>query len=157
MNIKIERAKIEDLKDVLDLDLKLFEKEYYDYDPTLKLDWTFGSEGTQYFTKRITQADGCVFIAKVNGKIVGYLSGGLTQREDYRNLPVCAELESMYILDDYRSNGIGSKLYAEFLAWCKSKNVSKIVVEASAGNKLGIDFYKKNGFNEYSLILESDI
>jgi ribosomal protein S18 acetylase RimI-like enzyme len=157
MNIKIERAKIEDLKDVQSLNLKLFEKEYRDYDKLLKLDWTFGSEGTQYYVDRITKPDGCVFVAKDNDKIVGYLAGGLTQRESYRNLPISAELENTYILEDYRSNGIGSKLYAEFLHWCKDKNVRKVVVEVSAQNELGLNFYRKNDFKDYSVILEADI
>ncbi len=157
MDIKIEAAKIENLKDIQGLNSKLFAKEYKDYDQLLKLDWPFGSEGTQYFTDRISKPDGCVFVAKVDNKTVGYLAGGLTQRETYRNLPICAELENTFILDDYRSKGIGSRLYAEFLGWCKTKNVHKIVVEVSAQNELGLNFYRKNSFKDFSMILEADL
>lgn len=157
MNVTIKTATMDDLQKIQELNLKLFEKEHEEYDSLLNLDWTFGKIGTKYYKDRISKDDGCVFVAIVNNKIVGYLCGGLIKAKTYRNLPIVAELENTFVLDKLRSQGIGKKLYNQFLEWCKMKNVGKLRVEASTQNKLAIKFYKKNNFKEYSLVLEADL
>jgi len=157
MDVDIKTATIADLQKVQELNFKLFEKEQKEFDSLLNLDWTFGKVGTKYYQDRISKDDGCVFVAIVNNEIVGYLCGGLTKAENYRVLPIVAELENTFVLDDYRSKGIGKQLYNKFLDWCKTKNVGKIRVEASAQNELAIKFYRNNNFKDYSLILELDL
>lgn len=157
MEINIKTATITDLKKVQELSLKLFEKEYKEYDPLLDLDWTFGKIGTKFFKDRITKDDGCVLIAIVENKVVGYLCGGIKKAESYRKLPIIAELENTFVLEDFRSKGIGRKLYSAFVRWCKNKGVGKIKIEASAQNELAIKFYRNNNFKDYTLVLETDI
>ena len=157
MDVLIKTATITDLQKIQELNFKLFKKENKEYDSSLNLNWTFGEFGTKYFQDKISKNNSCVFIAIIKNKIIGYLCGGLTKAETYRILPVVAELENMFILDEFRSNGIGTKLYNEFLKWCKTKKVDKIRVNASAQNELAINFYKNNNFKEYALILEMDL
>jgi ribosomal protein S18 acetylase RimI-like enzyme len=153
--MEIRLARISDLKFIQDLNLKLFEKEQKEYDKLLNLNWTLGSEGEKYYSKKIKS--GNIWIALDDNKIIGYLCGDLVKAESYRNLPLAAELESMFILDEYRSKGIGKMLYDKFLKWCEVNNVKKVRVQASAQNNLAIKFYKKLGFTDYTLILESDL
>ncbi len=157
MNVTIKTATIDDLQKVQELNLRLFEKEHKEFDSLLNLDWTFGKTGTKYYQDRISKDDGCVFVAIVDEKIVGYLCGGLTKAEDYRILPIVAELENTFVLEEFRSKGIGKKLYNKFIEWCKTKNVGKIRVEASAQNELAIKFYRNNNFKDYTLVLENDL
>ncbi|MCA9459949.1 MAG: GNAT family N-acetyltransferase [Nanoarchaeota archaeon] len=157
MDVEIRKATLNDLKKVQELNLLLFEKEHEDYDSLLNLNWTFGEEGTKYFTDKIVQNDACVFVSEVDNRIIGYLCGDIRKEVSYRHLPFVAELDNMMVIDEFRSSGIGSKLYEKFIQWCKSKNIGKIRVNVSAENKQGINFYKKNGFKEYSLILETDL
>lgn len=152
--MEIKEAKIEDLKDIQKLNLLLFEKEYEEYDKFLNCDWTFGKEGEKYFKDKILKEDDCAFIAIEDNKVVGYLAGGLTKGEDYRNLPKVAELDNTFVLKEYRNSGVGTKLYDEFIKWCKSKKVKIIKVQATAQNNKAINFYRKNGFEDYTLILE---
>ena len=146
MDATIKTATMDDLQTVQELNLKLFEKEHKEFDSLLNLDWTFGKTGTKYYQDRISKDDGCVFVAIVDNQIVGYLCGGLTKAEDYRILPIVAELENTFVLDEFRSKGIGKQLYNKFIDWCKTKNVGKIRVEASAQNELAIKFYRNNNF-----------
>lgn len=157
MNIKTRLATLEDLLEIQKLNSMLFEKEHKEFDSLLDLNWTFSEAGTKYYQDRITKDDGCVLVAVVDDKIVAYLCGGLTKGEEYRILPVTAELENTFVLDDFRSKGIGKQLYNDFINWCKTKNVKKVRVEASALNELAIKFYRNNNFKDYSLVLESDI
>jgi len=157
MEVVIREATITDLQDIQKLNLKLFEKEHKEYDPLLDLNWTFGQIGTKYFQDRIKKDDGFVVVAIVKNRTVGYLCGGITKAEDYRILPVVAELENTYVLSDVRSQGIGKQLYGRFIEWCKRKKVGKIRVEATAQNELAIKFYDNNGFKDYTLVLEADL
>ncbi|MDD4122680.1 MAG: GNAT family N-acetyltransferase [Candidatus Pacebacteria bacterium] len=56
----------------------------------------------------------CTLIAVVKNNVVGLLSGGITKGEVYRNLPKTAEAGIIFVLEEYRSQGIGQKLFDEF-------------------------------------------
>lgn len=157
MDIKIKKAEIENLKDIQKLNLMLFEKEKEEFDPTLNCNWTFSKEGIEYFEEKITKNDSCAFVAVLEGKVIGYLVGGLTESESHRNNVSMAELENMFVLEEFRSKSIGKDLYFKFLEWCNLKSVKRIMVVASAQNKKAIEFYRKQGFNDYDLTLEMNI
>lgn len=157
MEIQIKKACLDDLEKIQELNLKLFKKEYKEYDSLLDLNWTFWEAGSKYYKDKITKNNNCVLIAIFENEIVWYLCAWLTKDESYRKLPVVAELENIFVLKEFRSKGIWKKLYNKFLEWCKRKNVWKIRVEASIQNKLAIKFYRENNFKDYTLILEADL
>ena len=157
MDELIRSATLDDLEDIQSLNLKLFEKEHKEYDPLLDLCWTFWKEGTMYYKNRILEDDGCVVVALLDNKVVGYICGGITKAESYRNLPIVAELENTFVLETFRSQGIGSRLFEKFIERCRNKNVGKIRVIASAQNEGAIKFYRANKFNDYALTLEMDM
>ena len=157
--MKIRKATIKDLKDLQILNLELFRKEHKEYDSLLDLDWPLGRKGTKYFQDKISKNSNCVLVAIANNKIVGYMCGGLMEAGTYGRSPsvITAELENTFVLEEFRSNGIGKELYNKFIEWCKSKNVSKVMVYADSHNDLAIKFYKNNSFKDYSLLLEADL
>ena len=157
MEIEIRKATIEDLEIILDLNLKLFEKEYQEFDKTFDCEWTKSEEGRKYFSNRILKDSGCALIASVDGRVVGYLVGGFVKPESYRLVSKMVELEDMYVLEEFRSKGVGAKLCEQFLAWADEKGVKRLRVTASAQNKRAIEFYRKNGFEDYDITLEKGI
>jgi ribosomal protein S18 acetylase RimI-like enzyme len=153
--IEIRKATITDLEGVQRLNKLLFEKELREYKKPLNCKWNFGKEGIKYFKKQIPK--GNVFVAVDKNNVVGYVSCISYEGEKWRTIKKIGELDSMLILEEYRSQGIGKQLFQEFFKWCKSHNVDRIKVIAAAENKRAIEFYRKNGFKDYDLILESDI
>jgi len=154
--IKIRYATIADLPVIQKLNSMLFEKEYKEYDKSLDLEWPFGKTGEAYFKSRILGKNSCVLVAE-QGEIIGYLSGGIVNGENYRKIKKFAEIEHTFILKDYQRKGIGTKMSQTFIDWCKKKKVEIIKVSATAQNKEAIDFYKKNGFKEYVVLLEKNM
>ena len=73
MNIEIKRADISNLKEIQDLNNQLFELEYNNFDPSLKVGWPFEKEGTAYFADMLNNE--IVYIALAEDKIIGYLAG----------------------------------------------------------------------------------
>lgn len=75
MNIEIKRADITYLRDIQNLNNKLFELEYNNFDPALKVGWTFEQEGTKYITSMLNNQ--IVYIALDKNIVVGYLAGSI--------------------------------------------------------------------------------
>ena len=154
MNIEIKRADISNIKDIQDLNHQLFELEFNNFDSSLKVGWTYEKEGTDYFTEMLNNE--VVYIALIENKIVGYLAGSVNIQNSYVTKSL-AEVDNMFILEDYRKYGIGSKLMNEFKKYCIQNNIEELKVTASAKNSNAINFYKKNGFNEFEITLKQEI
>ena len=154
--IDIRKATAKDLNDILRLNQELFKKEYREYDKSLDMRWTSSQRGRSYFKNRISQKDGFVSVAVIDGKIIGYLCGGFREHS-YRKKAKYAELENMIVEKKMRGKEIGEKLAQEFLKWCKENKANYISVTAAAGNKAGIDFYRRLGFKDYNLTLEKKL
>ncbi|UCD03480.1 MAG: GNAT family N-acetyltransferase [Candidatus Woesearchaeota archaeon] len=157
MEVKIRKATIEDLKVIQNLNLKLFEKEYEEYDKTLDTKWPFSKTGTDYFKKKITEENSFAIVAVVDNNIIGYIVGGITEPDSYRTIKQFAEIENMLVLEEYRSMKIGAKLVEESFKWFRDKGIKRVKLSAFAHNKGAINFYRKNGFEDYYLTLERDI
>ena len=155
--MEVRKATIKDLKEIQALCQKLFEKEHEEYDKLLDLDWTFGEKGEKYFKDSMTKSNSCVFVAVEADSIIGYLAGEIVKGEEYRKLPKMAEVGSLFVLDEYRSKGVGKELYDEFVKWAKGNDVKRVKVEASPGNEKGINYYEKMGFEGITLVLEGAI
>lgn len=154
MNIEIKRADISNLKEIQNLNNQLFELEYNNFDPSLKVGWPFEKEGTAYFTDMLNNE--IVYIALAEDKIIGYLAGSINIQHSYVTKSL-AEVDNMFILEDYRKYGIGSKLMNEFKKYCIQNSIEELKVTASAKNSNAIKFYKKNGFNEFEITLKQDL
>lgn len=155
MEIKIQLATIKNLRDIQNLNHQLCIKENKEFDATINKDYPLEQSGEKYFKERIK--NGCALVAITDGKVGGYLVGAIIEHEDYRNISKLAEAENMFVLEEYRSSGIGKKLFNEFIKWCKSKGAKRIRAVASVQNTKAIEFYKREGFKEYNLTLEKEI
>lgn len=157
MEPEIRIATIEDLKEIQRLSLLQFENELKNFDSTLNREWSFSKDGEEYYKKSIIDDNRCIFVAIYDKKIIGYLEGGISQGGSNRIFSKLAELEYMFVIKEYRSSGVGTKLYQVFVNWCGEKRVKRLRTEASSKNTDAINFYRKNGFVDYDLILERDI
>ena len=150
----IRKATINDLNSIQELNNSLFDLELNNFDDTLKQGWPFEKEGQDYFEDMIKNE--IVFVAEVEEKIVGYLAGSICEQISYIT-ETFAELDNMCINEEYRRFGIGTLLINEFKKYCKEKNIQNIKVTASAKNSRAIQFYIKNGFEDYNITLKYKI
>lgn len=148
--IVLEKATSKDLEYIQKLNRKLFVREFEKYNKLLNIKWTFGEKGTKYFNELIQ--NNFVYVAKINNNIIGYLAGSI------HNVNECftkkfAEIENMYIENQYRRLKIGSKLIIKFKDWCKENKIEYIKVSAWSQNIEAINFYKNNDFIDYEKTL----
>lgn len=74
----------------------------------------------------------------IDKKIVGYLCATILYEE-------CSLLK-IIVDNNYRRNGIGSKLMSELHQICNDKQVKSIFLEVRCNNETAINFYEKLGF-----------
>lgn len=148
MEIEIKKTDITYLKDIQDLNNQLFELEYNNFDSSLRTGWTFEKEGKDYFSDMLNNE--IVYIALSKNKVVGYLAGSINVQKSYITKSL-AEIDNMFILEEYRQYGIGTKLIDKFKEYCLNNQIEELKVATSAKNKNAINFYMKNGFNEYEI------
>jgi len=158
MKVKIRKAKPEDMKVMQNFMYLLMKEEYEDFDTTNKITWAKSKKCADYFKMRTSWREGnYAIIAEVDGKPVGYLSGAVFKGPEYRTLTKMAQLGDMYVIEGYRNMRIGTKLIREFKKWAKQRGAKRIRVEAFANNEHALRFYRRHGFEDYTLILESKI
>lgn len=154
MDLQIKKADITNLRDIQDLNNQLFELEYNNFDSALKVGWTFEKDGEKYFNNMLNNE--IVYIALDKDKVVGYLAGSINIQGSYITKSL-AEVDNMFVLEEYRKYGIGTKLINAFKEYCSKNSIEEIKVTASAKNKNAISFYMKNGFNEFEITLKQRI
>lgn len=69
--------------------------------------------------------DSCLFVALIEGKIVGYASGGPERTKKYG---IDTELYAIYLLKEIQGRGIGKKLIQEVARFLKEKDHSSMLV-----------------------------
>jgi GNAT superfamily N-acetyltransferase len=93
---------------------------------------------------------GCILVAEVNGRVVGMCSGHMTlsTAEGGRALVI----EDMVVREEYRGQGIGSRLMKEIARWGQKKDASRLQLLADRNNSSALEFYKKTGWRVTGLI-----
>ena len=86
-----------------------------------------------------------VYVAEVDGKIVGLVVGRIGSGYEHFNKPGFSDLEAMYIHPDYQGYGIGSKFKNIFMEWAKSKGAIKFVLGVLKDNVNARKIYEKWG------------
>lgn len=154
MEFTIKKATIDDLNTIQELNNKLFELEYNNFDPSLKIGWPYEIAGEEYFKDLIENQ--IIYLAIMNKEIVGYLAGSIHVENSYNTTSI-AELDNMFILEEYRKYGIGTKLFNEFKDYCKKNKIDELKVTASSKNINAIKFYEKNGFENFETTLKMSL
>lgn len=69
----------------------------------------------------------------------------------------CGYLADMYVLPDYRRQGIGSRLFDSAHKWFRENGVGKVELNVLAQNSVGRNFWKSKGFEDRRLVLLKSI
>ncbi|MCK9439377.1 GNAT family N-acetyltransferase [Patescibacteria group bacterium] len=148
--MNIARAKIKDLKDVVELSYKsaMYHKKltpYYDTSKDVK------EVLTKSLKKNIYSSNSCIFIAEENNKIIGYLLAFKVNRLEMFKVKKAGLIADVFIKEDYRRKGIGDKLIKECFDWFRGDKISFAEINVEVSNKQAINFWNKKGFKDVSI------
>lgn len=122
------------------------------YDSNIKETFRVNNFYTGIFDKKNK-----VLICALNSdEIVGYIYGFLKESADellYENVGL---IDALYVIDDYRRQGVATNLINEFYNWCDLNNIKIVEIGTLVENKCAFNLYKKLGFEVISYRMRRD-
>ncbi len=153
--MSIRKASTIDLSAIQALNLNLFRFEQQ-FTDSYSLNWTLSGAGTQYFIKRIHGKTGIVYVAETDGVLTGYVCG-YTYIYKARKKPHMAEIENVYVEEQYRKQGIGTALINAFIGEAKLRGAKTVKLSALIKNTSAQSFYQKHGFDKHEFVFEKEL
>jgi GNAT superfamily N-acetyltransferase len=133
------------------LNAGLFAEDSARHDPGVDQGWP-AREGARYFAELLGSDRAAGWLALDGDTPIGYAAGRLAGPHDLRPA-VRADLESIYVVPDRRSDGVGAALVAEFATWAQARGAVELSVTAYAANERALAFYARHGFAARSVVL----
>ena len=127
MNIQVERASLNDIKQINAIELSL-EHRILSFDT---LNSTLNKESYYYF------------VAKINDVIIGYIAAEL--------LVDHFDILAIAVLKEYRRQNIATLLINNLIGICQEKDIQDIFLEVRCNNLCAIKFYEKIRFEKISI------
>lgn len=150
--VTIKRANENDVSAIVELNAALFQEDAGQRDPFMNLNWP-REEGRDYFTELLRRDKSIGLLAERKGEAVGYLVGYVRGGSSLRPVQM-AELESMFVKEEFRSQKVGQQLVNEFTAWVAGRGAERVSVTAYAANEGAVAFYERMGFRPKNVTLE---
>jgi ribosomal protein S18 acetylase RimI-like enzyme len=153
--IRLRQATASDVEAVVALNAALFGEDAGQRDPDVDQAWP-QREGRAYFAGVLADPHSVCYLTTCDDTPVGYLVGRIRLPSPVRPVKV-AELESMYVCERFRGQGLGARLVEQFLGWASANQAPRAAVVAYATNRRAIGFYQRVGFQPKRLSLEMGI
>ena len=119
----------------------------------LNQNWITSESAEKYF---ITLAEKhFLWVAADSERLVAYAAGSVSDKE-VNNFTI-GKLSYIYVDEDYRSYGIGSRLVELFKEYCREKNCTNLSVSFLSQNAEARKFYEKQGFTAFTETYMSNI
>lgn len=156
MKTKIRKAKMSDLKKIVEMETKQNLLHEVFNPPIYAADNDFERKWTRLLKKEWGDAKHHLLVA-VDGKtIVGFIYGKIKDRP-LRKIKKYGLVDEIFIEKNYRGKGIGTRLMGNLINWLKTKGIAHVEAVVSSKNKESIKFHKKLGFEEYEKTIKKDI
>ena len=151
--MRIRTATAEDVAKISALSSRLFIEDSGRRDPHADTGWP-ARAGQQYFSDAVTSQDARIFLAD-ESELCGYLLGRRQPANPLRPGVLVVDLESMFVLPERRSVGVGRRLVEAFKTWAVRSRADLLTVTAYADNSRALQFYRTVGFVEHKVTMES--
>jgi ribosomal protein S18 acetylase RimI-like enzyme len=145
----IRELKREDLTEV-NVIFKEFVKYHEQWDGIFEKVVSAEEAWSNYVYASHTQDEKCrVFVAELNGKIVGYCLGRIVEKPPIYQAKLIGQVDNIGVKEGYKRQGIGEKLFSRVKEWFKEQGVHHIEVEAATANPQSVNFWRKMGGREF--------
>lgn len=144
--IKIRKASIVDLGQLLTFEQDLIKTER-PFDPTVKPD------PVNYYDLKAMLNDPQIemIVGEVNNKVIASGYARIDKSKPYLKHSRHAYLGFMYVLPEYRGQGINKKIMDVLKDWASSQNITEFRLEVYYENVSAIKAYEKVGFSKHFL------
>jgi len=144
--VKIRKASLDDLEQLMIFEQDLIKTER-PFDPTLKPDPINYYDLKSLLISPLAE----VLVAEADNKVIasGYVR--IDRSKPFLKHSTHAYLGFMYVIPEYRGQGINKKIMDVLKDWAVSQNITEFRLEVYYDNISAIKAYEKVGFSRYSL------
>ena len=144
--VKIRKASLDDLEQLMIFEQDLIKTER-PFDPTLKPD------PVNYYDLKTMLASPLaeVVVAETDNKIIASGYARIDKSKPFLKHSQHAYLGFMYVVPEYRGQGINKKIMDVLKDWAVSQNITEFSLEVYYDNASAIKAYEKIGFSRYIL------
>lgn len=157
MEIKIRKAKVEDVPNLQKMYFRLLKYEDQNFTKIIDPRWVKSEAGKRSLFKRIKDPKQHVILAVDGDEPVGFLIGEYYKATAYKRIKRDSEVLSLFVEKKYRGKQIGPMLIEEFENWARTKNCDQIKIEPYFNNVKAIKFYKREGYKDYVVMLRKKL
>jgi ribosomal protein S18 acetylase RimI-like enzyme len=144
--INIRKATLLDLGQLLAFEQDLIKTER-PFDPTLKPDPVNYYDLKTMLSSPLAE----VVVAETGNKIIASGYARINRSKPFIKHSTHAYLGFMYVLPEYRGQGINKRIINTLKNWAASQNITEFRLEVYYDNISAIKAYEKIGFSRYSL------
>lgn len=108
--------------------------------PGAEADWK------KYLRTHLGKADKLCLVAEIGGHAVGFLMASIEQRPGVFMEREYGHISDVYVQEPQRGMGVGKALVADGMTWFEEKRVGRVRLQTDARNTLGLEFWKRLGF-----------
>ena len=155
-DLRIRRAGADDVDALLTISSGLWAEDAGTHDPeVMNTDWP-KQHGRASLEALVDDPDRVGLLAEIGGELVGGLMGSFPELTPFVRLRE-ARLNSLWVLPDHRSAGVGGPLVDAFLDWARERGAPYAVVTAFAANTGAQRFYERRGFGPHTVTLRQPL
>ena len=111
---------------------------------------------TNNYVNLYNKDNNILYISCDNEKPVGFIYGYIKYEQSNFVFDSVAQIDALYVLDNYRNKGIGKKLIDKFYEWCEENNIKIVEISVFKNNTNAYNLYEKLGYEvtEYKMVKE---
>lgn len=145
---KIETEELANKCDILLTKLLEDEKKYNDNLTDYKI--------KDYYKNQLNNPNKVIFGA-FDKDLIGYIYIKKITMPNGPDKNDVALIDGLYVEEEYRNQGIATKLINEANNWCKEKNIKYLDIHVIDNNIIAKKLYQKLGFNTFYLDLRNEV
>lgn len=101
------------------------------------------------YTLQAQEAKCRVFVAELDGKVVGYCLGRIVDKPPIYQARLIGEIANIAVREGHKRKGIGERLFRTTRAWLEGQGVHHIEVDVAAANAQSVGFWTRMGGREF--------
>ena len=114
---------------------------------------------SEYMAGILGSDNQALFVAEDDGKVIGFAHVVLIRSNPFscRKPELAMYLQDLVVTAEYRNRGIGSMFMEEVKNYGRESGADFFRTQVFPGNTDGLRFYKRNGFTETMITIESPL
>lgn len=89
-----------------------------------------------------------IVVAEIGSEVAGFVAGRIRVLPPYFGAETIGTISEVFVKESYRRYGVGRRMLTASVKWFQAQGITRVELQVVAGNKDGIEFYRRLGWHE---------